>query len=67
MPRELVVFGVQLPMLLPLFLLAIALQFVCDRLLGAVGFYRVVWHPSLVRLCLFCCIFGALVLHFYAA
>jgi hypothetical protein len=67
MSRELVVFGVQLPMLLPLFLLGALLHFVCDRLLGAAGFYRVVWHPALVRLCLFSCIFGALILHFYAA
>jgi hypothetical protein len=65
MPRELVVFGVQLPTLLPLFLLAIVLHFVLDRLLGLVGFYRNVWHPSLARLCLFVAIFGGLLMHIY--
>lgn len=65
MPRELVVFGVQIPTLLPLFLLAIVLQVVVDRVLGALGFYRQVWHPSLARLCLFVAIFGGLLLHFY--
>jgi uncharacterized membrane protein YeaQ/YmgE (transglycosylase-associated protein family) len=64
-PRELVVFGVQLPMLLPLFLLGIVLQVTGDWLLGALGFYRWVWHPSLVRLCLFACILGGLILHLY--
>ena len=65
MPRELIVFGVQLPMLLPLFFLGILLQAAADWLLGAVGFYRKVWHPALARLCLFACIFGGLILHFY--
>lgn len=65
MPREIAVFGVLIPSLVPLFLASLLLQVVLDRLLGAAGFYRRVWHPSLVRLCLFASIFGALLLWLY--
>lgn len=65
MPRELAIFGVLIPTLLPLFIASIGLQALLDRILGRLGFYRAVWHPSLVRLCLFTAIFGALVLRLY--
>ena len=38
---------------------------VLDACLGWLGFYRMVWHPSLVRLCIFIAIFGALTLSIY--
>lgn len=65
MPRELAIFGVLIPTLLPLFFAAMALQAAADWVLGRLGVYRLVWHPALVRLCLFVCIFGALVLPLY--
>ena len=65
MPRELAIFGVLIPTLPPLFIAAMALQMLADWGFGKLGLYRVVWHPSLVRLCLFVCIFGALVLPLY--
>ncbi|CDG84662.1 DUF1656 domain-containing protein [Janthinobacterium agaricidamnosum] len=65
MPRELAIFGVLIPTLLPLFCASIVLQAVLDRILGRLGLYAMLWHPSLVRLCLFTGIFGALVLTLY--
>lgn len=65
MPREFTLFGVLLPTLLPLFIVSFVLQTVLDRVLGWTGFYRMVWHPSLARLCIFIAIFGALSLSLY--
>ena len=65
MPREFALFGVLLPTLLPLFILSIALQTALDRVFGWLGVYRMVWHPSLARLCIFIAIFGALSLSLY--
>lgn len=62
MPRELAVFGVMLPTLLPLFVASLLLQGLLDRLLGWAGVYRAVWHPALVRLCLLASIFSGLTL-----
>ncbi|MFC3374608.1 DUF1656 domain-containing protein [Rugamonas sp. CCM 8940] len=66
MPRELAIFGVLLPTILPLFLLSLVLQGALDWLLGRFGLYRHLWHPALVRLCLLVCIFGALIGALYA-
>ena len=60
MPRELSIFGLLIPTLLPLFLASVLAQGVLDRLLGAAGLYRHLWHPALARLALFACIFGGL-------
>ena len=65
MPREFALFGILIPTLLPLFLLSIGLQTLLDRVLGWLGVYRMVWHPSLARLCIFIAIFGALTLSLY--
>ncbi|MRV74127.1 DUF1656 domain-containing protein [Duganella sp. FT92W] len=62
MPRELAVFGVMLPTLLPLFVASVVLQALLDKLLGYLGVYRAVWHPALVRLSLLTCIFSGLAL-----
>lgn len=62
MPRELAVFGVMLPTLLPLFVASLVLQGLLDRLLGRAGVYRAVWHPALVRLGLLASIFSGLTL-----
>ena len=60
MPRELSIFGLLIPTLLPLFFASMLLHAVLDRLLGAAGVYRLMWHPALARLALFTCIFGGL-------
>lgn len=65
MPRELAVFGILIPTLLPVFVLCMALQVGLDRILGKLGFYRHVWHPALVRLCLLVCLFGMLLRALY--
>ena len=67
MPREIAVFGVLIPSLVPLFLTAILLQVGLDWLFTESGIYRRLWHPSLVRLCLFVLIFCGLLLWFYQA
>ncbi|WP_338771703.1 DUF1656 domain-containing protein [Massilia sp. METH4] len=65
MPRELSIFGLLIPTLLPLFLASVLLQGALDRLLGAAGIYRRLWHPALARLALFVCIFGGLTATLY--
>ena len=65
MPREIDFFGVLLPGVLPVFLLSGLLQLALDALLSHVGAYRGSWHPALVRLCMFVCIFSALLVTLY--
>ncbi|MHA4870264.1 DUF1656 domain-containing protein [Duganella sp. PWIR1] len=65
MPREVDFFGVLLPGVLPVFLAAMLLQLVLDAALSHVGAYRNSWHPALVRLCMFVCIFSALLVTLY--
>jgi hypothetical protein len=65
MPREIAIFGVLLPSILPLFLASLLIQGALDWVLGLAGVYRRVWHPALVRLCLLVCIFAALIGAFY--
>lgn len=62
MLREIALFGALAPMLLLYFLAAIPLFLIIDRLASPLGFYRLVWHPPLVRLALFACVFSGLVL-----
>jgi hypothetical protein len=62
MLREISLFGALVPSLLLYFLAAIPLFLVLDRLASPLGFYRLVWHPPLVRLALFVCLFASLVL-----
>jgi protein AaeX len=62
MLREIALFGALAPTLLLYFVAAIPLFLVIDRLASPLGFYRLVWHPPLVRLALFTCVFSGLVL-----
>ena len=62
MLREIDLFGGLAPSLLLYFLAAIVLFLVIDQILSPIGFYRLVWHPPLVRLALFVCLFSGLVL-----
>lgn len=58
MPRELAIFSIYVPTLLPLLLATGAVHWLLNGLLARIGFYRHVWHPSLFRLCTFICLFG---------
>jgi hypothetical protein len=62
MLREIALFGALAPSLLLYFLASTALFLVIDRVASPLGFYRLVWHPPLVRLALFACLFSGLVL-----
>ncbi|WP_426152081.1 DUF1656 domain-containing protein [Pseudomonas sp. DC3000-4b1] len=65
MPREIAFHGVYMPALTLLLLAAIALAWVLDRVLASLDLYRWFWHPALLRLSLFFCVFGALALTVY--
>jgi hypothetical protein len=65
MPRELSIFGVLIPTILPLFIASLLMQALLDGVLGYLGVYRRLWHPALVRLCLLACIFGGLTITLY--
>jgi protein AaeX len=61
--REINLFGGLAPTPLLYFLAAIGIFLLLDRaVVSPLGFYRLVWHPPLVRLALFVCLFAALVL-----
>ncbi|MEW9571858.1 DUF1656 domain-containing protein [Rhodanobacter sp. Si-c] len=58
MPREISIYGVLVPGLLPIFLGCLLLMVLVDALIGRYGLHRYVWHPPLFRLALFACLFG---------
>ena len=60
-PFEAAFGGVLLPGLLIAALAALALTLALRRLLSRVGFYRLVWHPTLFTLALFVLILGGIV------
>jgi len=57
MPREIAIYGVLLPTLLPILIGVAACYWLLDTTLGRFGFYQRVWHPPLFRLSLFICLF----------
>ena len=60
-PLEAAFGGVLLPGLLIAASAALALTLALRRLLSRVGFYRLVWHPTLFTLALFVLILGGIV------
>ena len=54
--------GALAPSLLLYGLVSIVLFLVTDRVASAIGFYRIVWHPALVRFALWVGLLSALVL-----
>ena len=63
MLREINLFGGLASSLLLYFLIATGVFLLLDRgVISPLGFYRLVWHPPLVRLALFVCLFAAIVL-----
>jgi hypothetical protein len=59
MPPEIAFDGVLMPALLPVFVLSLLLMVLLDLVIGRLGLYRRLWHPSLFRFALFVCLFGA--------
>jgi hypothetical protein len=62
MLRKISLGGALASSLLPYTLVAIALFLVVDRVSTAIGLYRLVWHPPLVRPGLFLCLLSGLVI-----
>jgi len=62
MLREVSVFGALVPSLLLYFLAAVPLFLALDKVATPLGFYRLTWHPPLVRLALFVSLLSGLVL-----
>ena len=60
MPAEFDIYGVYIPRLLVLMLLALLVSIVIRRILAWVGAYALVWHRSLFDLALYVLLVGAL-------
>jgi hypothetical protein len=65
MPREIAFHGIYMPTVSLMFLIAAVVAWAFDRLLSGLDVYRFFWHPALLRLSLFVCIFGAMALTVY--
>lgn len=65
MPREIAFHGLYMPTMTLMFLVAAALAWAFDRLFASLDVYRFFWHPALLRLSLFVCLFGAMSLTVY--
>ena len=65
MPREIAFHGVYMPTLTLMFLIALGVGWVLDRFISGLDLYRFFWHPALLRLSLFVCLFGAMALTVY--
>lgn len=61
MPAEIDVYGVFVPSLLVLMLLAFAMTAVLRGLLARLNFYQRVWHPSLFNAAIYIVALGAVV------
>ncbi|WP_419770741.1 MAG: DUF1656 domain-containing protein [Candidatus Marinarcus sp.] len=59
------VFGVQIPALVAIFLIAGLIQVLLNKLLAELEVYDFVWHPGLFRTALFVSIFSTLSLLIY--
>ncbi len=57
MPLDITLFGIQMPTLLPIFVVVAALQILVDRVMADAGIYNHVWHPGLFRTAIFVCLF----------
>jgi Protein of unknown function (DUF1656) len=63
--REFAFHGVYIPTMTLMFFIAAALAWALGALFSGVDLYRFFWHPALLRLSVFTCIFGALALTVY--
>lgn len=65
MPLDITVYGIQMPTLLPIFVLVAILQVTIDSFIAQTGLYRHVWHPGLFKMALFVCFFTLPCLYIY--
>jgi len=56
---EIDLLGAFVPAIAGWFVCSLLIFVVADQLLTRTGFFRLFWHPPLVRLCLFACLFSA--------
>ena len=66
MPREIAIADAFVPSILLLYLGCLLILWIVDTVAGRRGWYRYVWHPSLFRVALFFCLFGAAGLLLYS-
>ena len=59
MPREIDVWSLLIPGLLPVLAACAVLFVMLDLVLAKLGFYRYTWHPALFRVALFAVVFSA--------
>ena len=59
MPREVALADALVPGILLVYLGCLIVLWLVDTIVGRYGLYRYVWHPSLFRVALFFCLFGA--------
>ncbi|MBU6468965.1 MAG: DUF1656 domain-containing protein [Betaproteobacteria bacterium] len=65
MKPEIIILGVQLPTLVPLFVFTGVVMFFLDRQFAASSLYNRIWHPALFRTAVFVLIFTSLALLIY--
>ncbi len=65
MPREIALADALVPSILLVYLGCLLALWVIDTIVGRYGLYRYVWHPSLFRVAVFFCLFGAVGLLLY--
>mgnify|MGYP003589416269 CR=1 FL=1 len=65
MPREVVFFDIYMPNLTQLFLLTLLVGWGIDRVAAWCGLYQHAWHPTMLRVSLFVCLYGAVALYIY--
>ena len=58
MPREIALFSLLVPSLLPILIGCVAIFFALDLILSRIGLYRHVWHSALFRAALFTTLFS---------
>jgi hypothetical protein len=57
MQLDITLLGIQMPTLLPIFIVVALLQILVDRVMADAGVYNYVWHPGLFRTAVFVCLF----------
>ena len=62
---DVVVWGVELPFLLVIFIVSGLMHLIVDAFFARKGIYSQVWHPGLFRVAIFMCIFSVSGLIFY--
>ena len=65
MPLDITLYGVQMPTLLPIFVIITILQIAVDGIIAQTGIYKYVWHPGLFKIALLVCFFSSVCLFIY--